>query len=322
MGIYRSATDLIGRTPLLELVHIEKSFSLKARILAKLEYLNPTGSAKDRAARYMIEDAERRGKLKEGGVIIEPTSGNTGIALSSIAAQRGYRTIIVMPESMSEERRRLMLGYGAELVLTPASEGMGGSIRKASELASEIPGSFIPDQFSNHANARAHEETTGPEIFADTEGHVDFLVAGVGTGGTVTGTGRYLKSRIPSLSVIAVEPLSSPVLSSGRSGRHGIQGIGAGFVPDVFDSSIIDEIIAVSDDDSYNMGRLICRKEGVSVGISSGAVLSAAVEIARRSENEGKTIVVIFPDSGDRYLSTPLFPRSEEQQGDDSSDDA
>lgn len=305
--IYTSADQLIGRTPLLELTHIEKELGLKAKILAKLEYFNPAGSVKDRIAKAMIDDAEQKGLLKEGSVIIEPTSGNTGIGLASVAAARGYRIIIVMPESMSVERRQLMKAYGAELVLTEAAKGMKGAIAKADELAKQIPNSFVPGQFVNPSNPKAHIETTGPEIYADTDGKVDYFVAGVGTGGTITGVGQYLKSRDPSVKVVAVEPASSPVLSQGVAGAHKIQGIGAGFVPDVLDTKVYDEIIPVSNEDAFAAGRLVGRKEGVLVGISSGAALHAAVELAKRPGNEGKTIVVLFPDTGDRYLSTPLF---------------
>ena len=305
--IYTSADQLIGHTPLLELTHIENAENLKAKILAKLEYFNPAGSVKDRIARAMIDDAEATGKLKPGSVIIEPTSGNTGIGLASVAAARGYRIIIVMPESMSVERRQLMKAYGAELVLTEAAKGMKGAIAKADELAKQIPNSFVPGQFVNPSNPKAHIETTGPEIYADTDGKVDYFVAGVGTGGTITGVGQYLKSRDPSVKVVAVEPASSPVLSQGVAGAHKIQGIGAGFVPDVLDTKVYDEIIPVSNEDAFAAGRLVGRKEGVLVGISSGAALHAAVELAKRPGNEGKTIVVLFPDTGDRYLSTPLF---------------
>lgn len=305
--VYTSADQLIGKTPLLELTHIEKEFDLKARLLAKLEYFNPAGSVKDRIAKAMIDAAEESGKLTPESVIIEPTSGNTGIGLASVAAARGYRIIIVMPETMSVERRQLMKAYGAELVLTDGSKGMKGAIAKAEELAQEIPHSFIPGQFVNPANPRAHYETTGPEIFEDTEGAVDFFVAGVGTGGTVTGAGEYLKEKKPSVKIVAVEPEASPVLSRGEAGPHMIQGIGAGFVPDVLDTSVYDEIIPVANEDAFALGKLIGTREGVLVGISSGAVLWAGVELARRPENEGKTIVVLLPDTGDRYLSTPLF---------------
>lgn len=306
-NIYKSADELVGKTPLLELTHIEEKLGLKAHILAKLEYFNPAGSVKDRIAKAMIDDAEKKGLLKKGFVIIEPTSGNTGIGLSSVAAARGYRIIIVMPETMSVERRQLMKAYGAELVLTEGAKGMKGAIAKAQELAKEIPDSFIPGQFENSANPEAHYKTTGPEIYEDTDGKVDFFVAGVGTGGTVTGTGKYLKEKIPGVHVAAVEPESSPVLSAGKSGPHKIQGIGAGFVPDVLDTSVYDEIIPVSNESAFEYGKLIGKTEGVLVGISSGAALYAAVEIAKRPENEGKTIVVLFPDTGDRYLSTLLF---------------
>ena len=306
-NIYTSADQLIGKTPLLELTHIEKERNLKAKILAKLEYFNPAGSVKDRIAKKMIDDAEASGQLKPGSVIIEPTSGNTGIGLASVAAARGYRIIIVMPESMSVERRQLMKAYGAELVLTEAAKGMKGAIAKADELAKQIPNSFVPGQFVNPSNPKAHIETTGPEIYADTDGKVDYFVAGVGTGGTVTGVGQYLKRKVPSVKVVAVEPASSPVLSQGVAGAHKIQGIGAGFVPDVLDTKVYDEIIPVSNEDAFAAGRLVGRKEGVLVGISSGAALHAAVELAKRPGNEGKTIVVLFPDTGDRYLSTPLF---------------
>ena len=306
-NIYTSADQLIGKTPLLELTHIEKELNLKARILAKLESFNPAGSVKDRIAKKMIDDAEAAGQLKPGSVIIEPTSGNTGIGLASVAAARGYRIIIVMPETMSVERRQLMKAYGAELVLTEGAKGMKGAIAKADELAKEIPNSFVPGQFVNPSNPKAHIETTGPEIDEDTDGKVDYFVAGVGTGGTVTGVGQYLKRKVPSVKVVAVEPASSPVLSQGVAGAHKIQGIGAGFVPDVLDTKVYDEIIPVSNEDAFADGRLVGRKEGVLVGISSGAALHAAVELAKRPENEGKTIVVLFPDTGDRYLSTPLF---------------
>ena len=305
--IYTSADQLIGRTPLLELTHIEKKFGLNARILAKLEYFNPGGSVKDRVALAMIDDAEARGALKPGSVIIEPTSGNTGIGLASVAAARGYRIIIVMPETMSVERRQLMKAYGAELVLTEGAKGMKGAIAKAEELAKEIPGGFIPGQFVNPANPKAHFETTGPEIWADTDGQVDYFVAGVGTGGTVTGVGRYLKSQNAAVKVVAVEPKSSAVLSTGVAGAHKIQGIGAGFVPEVLDTAVYDEIIAVADEDAFRLGRELGRSEGVLVGISSGAALWAAIELAKRPENAGKTIVALLPDTGDRYLSTPLF---------------
>ena len=305
--IYTSADQLIGKTPLLELTHIEKKFGLKARVLAKLEYFNPAGSVKDRIAKAMIDDAEAKGLLKEGSVIIEPTSGNTGIGLASVAAARGYRIIIVMPETMSVERRQLMKAYGAELVLTEGAKGMKGAIAKADELAKEIPNSFVPGQFVNPANPKAHFETTGPEIWADTDGKVDYFVAGVGTGGTVAGVGQYLKSRNPAVKVVAVEPKSSAVLSTGVAGSHKIQGIGAGFVPDVLDTKVYDEIIPVDNDDAFKLGKEVGHSEGVLVGISSGAALWAAIELAKRPENEGKTIVALLPDTGDRYLSTPLF---------------
>ncbi|RHT57820.1 cysteine synthase A [Agathobaculum sp.] len=305
--IYTSADQLIGHTPLLELVHIEKEENLEAKVLAKLEYFNPAGSVKDRIAKAMIDDAEAKGLLKPGSVIIEPTSGNTGIGLASVAAARGYRIIIVMPETMSVERRQLMKAYGAELVLTEGAKGMKGAIAKADELAKELPNSFIPGQFVNPANPAVHKATTGPEIWEDTDGKVDIFVAGVGTGGTVTGTGEYLKSRNPNVKVVAVEPASSPVLSQGHAGAHKIQGIGAGFVPDVLDTKIYDEIITVENDDAFATGRLIGKHEGVLVGISSGAAVWAAIELAKRPENKGKTIVALLPDTGDRYLSTPLF---------------
>ena len=305
--IYKSADELIGGTPLMELTHIEKALGLKAKILAKLEYFNPAGSVKDRIAKAMIDDAEEKGLLKKGSVIIEPTSGNTGIGLASVAAARGYRIIIVMPETMSVERRQIMKAYGAELVLTEGAKGMKGAIAKADELAKEIPNSFIPGQFVNPANPKAHFEHTGPEIYDDTEGKVDFFVAGVGTGGTITGVGEYLKSKKPDVKVVAVEPATSAVLSTGVAGAHKIQGIGAGFVPDVLDTKVYDEIIPVSNEDAFATGKMIGKKEGVLVGISSGAALSAAIELAKRPENAGKNIVVLFPDTGDRYLSTPLF---------------
>ena len=306
-AVYTSADQLIGKTPLLELTHIEKKLGLNARILAKLEYLNPAGSVKDRIAKAMIDDAEEKGLLKPGSVIIEPTSGNTGIGLASVTAARGYRLVIVMPETMSVERRQIMKAYGAELVLTDGSKGMKGAIEKADELAKEIPNSFIPGQFVNPANPKAHFEHTGPEIFEDTDGEVDIFVAGVGTGGTVTGVGQYLKSRKPEVRVVAVEPASSAVLSTGVAGPHKIQGIGAGFVPKVLDTKVYDEIITVSNEDAFATGKLIGKSEGVLVGISSGAAVHAAVELAGRQENAGKTIVVLLPDTGDRYLSTPLF---------------
>ena len=305
--IYTSVEELIGGTPLLELRQIEQAEGLEATLLAKLEYLNPAGSAKDRVAKAMIDDAEAKGLLKPGSVIIEPTSGNTGIGLAVVAATRGYRTIIVMPDTMSMERRLLMSAYGAELVLTPGAKGMAGSIEKAEELAREIPGSFIPGQFDNPANAAAHRATTGPEIWEDTQGKVDFFVAGIGTGGTITGAGEYLKAQNPNVKVIAVEPASSPLLSKGVAGPHGLQGIGANFVPKVLNTQVYDEIIPVTDEDAYAAGRQIGRKEGVLVGISSGAALWAAVQVAKRPENKGKTIVVLLPDTGDRYLSTPMF---------------
>ncbi len=305
--IYTSADQLIGHTPLLELTHIEKQEDLKAKILAKLEYFNPAGSVKDRIAKAMIDDAEEKGLLKEGSVIIEPTSGNTGIGLAAVAAAKGYRIIIVMPETMSIERRQLMKAYGAELVLTEGAKGMKGAIAKADELAKEIPNSFIPGQFVNPANPAVHKATTGPEIWEDTDGKVDIFVAGVGTGGTVTGVGEYLKSQNPNVKVVAVEPASSPVLSKGVSGSHKIQGIGAGFVPDVLDTKVYDEIIPVENKDAFATGKLIGKKEGVLVGISSGAAVWAAIQLAKRPENKGKTIVALLPDTGDRYLSTPLF---------------
>ena len=306
-NIYTSADQLSGKTPLLELTHIEKQYGLKAKILAKLEYFNPAGSVKDRIAKAMIDDAEAKGLLKEGSVIIEPTSGNTGIGLASVAAARGYRIIIVMPETMSVERRQLMKAYGAELVLTDGAKGMKGAIAKADELAQEIPGSFVLGQFVNEANAKAHFATTGPEIYEDTDGHVDYFVAGVGTGGTITGVGQYLKAKNPAVKVVAVEPKSSAVLSTGVAGSHKIQGIGAGFVPQVLDTGIYDEIIPVENEDAFATGREIGRSEGILVGISSGAAVWAAVELAKRPENAGKNIVVLLPDTGDRYLSTPMF---------------
>ncbi len=306
-NIHTSADQLIGHTPLLELTHIEKIHNLKARLVAKLEYFNPAGSVKDRIAKAMIDDAEAKGILKPGSVIIEPTSGNTGIGLASVAAARGYRIIIVMPETMSVERRQIMKAYGAELVLTEGTKGMKGAIAKANELAQEIPGAFVAGQFVNPANPKAHYETTGPEIWADTDGRVDFFVAGVGTGGTITGTGKFLKEKNPAVQVVAVEPKSSAVLSTGVAGSHKIQGIGAGFVPDVLDTGIYDEIIAVDNDDAFAVGKEIGQREGVLVGISSGAAVWAAIEVAKRPENAGKTVVVLLPDTGDRYLSTPLF---------------
>lgn len=305
--IFTSADQLIGKTPLLELTNIEKSEQLESRILAKLEYFNPAGSVKDRIGKAMIDDAEARGLLKPGSVIIEPTSGNTGIGLASVAAARGYRIIIVMPETMSVERRQLMKAYGAELVLTEGAKGMKGAIAKAEELAKEVPNSFIPGQFINPANPAAHRSTTGPEIWEDTDGKVDIFVAGVGTGGTVTGVGEYLKGKDPAVKIVAVEPASSPVLSKGVAGSHKIQGIGAGFVPDVLNTALLDEIITVENDDAFAAGKLVGRKEGVLVGISSGAAVWAAVQLAKRPENKGKNIVVLLPDTGDRYLSTPLF---------------
>ena len=306
-NIYKGTLGLVGNTPLVEVVNVEKALGLEATVLVKLEYLNPAGSVKDRIAKGMIEDAEKRGVLKEGSVIIEPTSGNTGIGLASVAAARGYRIIIVMPETMSVERRQLMKAYGAELVLTEGSKGMSGAIAKAEELAREIPGGFVPGQFVNAANPKAHFETTGPEIYEDTDGKVDYFVAGVGTGGTITGVGQYLKSRNPEVKVVAVEPKSSAVLSTGVAGAHKIQGIGAGFVPQVLDTRVYDEIIPVENDDAFALGKEMGRSEGVLVGISSGAALWAAIEIAKRPGSEGKTIVVLLPDTGDRYLSTPLF---------------
>ena len=305
--IYTSADQLIGKTPLLELTHIEKKYGLKAKVLAKLEYFNPAGSVKDRIARKMLDDAEAAGKLTPDSVIIEPTSGNTGIGLASVAAARGYRIIIVMPETMSVERRQLMKAYGAELVLTEGAKGIKGAIAKADELAKEIPNSFVPGQFVNPSNPKAHYETTGPEIFEDTDGEVDIFVAGVGTGGTITGVGEYLKDKKPGVKIVAVEPATSAVLSTGVAGAHKIQGIGAGFVPDVLDTKVYDEIIPVSNEAAFEVGKLIGKSEGVLVGISSGAAAYAAIELAKRPENEGKTIVVLLPDTGDRYLSTPLF---------------
>ena len=305
--IYTSADQLIGRTPLLELTHLEQELAVNVKILAKLEYLNPTGSVKDRAALAMIQDAEEKGLLKPGCAIIEPTSGNTGIGLASVAAARGYRCIIVMPDSMSIERRLIMSAYGAELVLTPGKDGMLGAIEKANALAKEIPGSFIPDQFNNPANAKAHFDTTGPEIWADTDGNVDYFVAGVGTGGTITGTGAYLKAQNANVKVVAVEPADSPLLSGGKAGPHGLQGLGANFIPGLLDTGIYDEVIPVTTEEAYAAGRAMGKKEGVLVGISSGAALHAAAVLAKRPENKGKTIVVLLPDTGDRYLSTPMF---------------
>ena len=305
--IFTSADQLIGKTPLMELTHIENQQALAARVLAKLEYFNPTGSAKDRAALYMILDAERKGILKPGSTVIEPTSGNTGIGLASVAAARGYRAIIVMPDSMSRERQILMGAYGAELVLTPGAEGMTGAIAKAEELAAAIPGSFIPDQFGNPANAQAHYETTGPEIWEDTDGNVDIFVAGVGTGGTITGVGEYLKEKNPNVQIVAVEPADSPLLSGGKAGPHGLQGIGANFVPSVLNTAIYDAIMPVTTEQAYAAARMMGKTEGLLVGISSGAALHAALELARREENRGKTIAVLLPDTGDRYLSTDLF---------------
>ena len=305
--IYKNVLDLIGNTPLMEAENLEKELGLEARLLIKLEYLNPTGSVKDRAARAMIEDAEEKGLLKEGAVIIEPTSGNTGIGLASIAAVKGYRMILTMPDTMSVERRNILKAYGAEIVLTPGAEGMSGAIKKAKELAAEIPGSFIPGQFENPANAAAHRSSTGPEIWRDTDGQVDIFTAGVGTGGTLTGVGEYLKSQNPEIKIVAVEPADSPVLSKGTSGPHKLQGIGAGFVPEVLNTEIYDEIITVESDDAFATGRLLAKKEGILTGITSGAALWAAIQLARRPENKGKTIVALLPSSGDRYYSTPLF---------------
>lgn len=305
--IYTSVDQLVGKTPLLELTNLERQFGLKARLLAKLEYLNPAGSAKDRVAKYILNDAEEKGILTKDSVIVEPTSGNTGIGLAAIAAARGYRVIIVMPDSMSAERRLLMTAYGAELVLTEGAKGMGGAIAKAEELAKEIPGAFLAGQFVNPANPRAHFETTGPEIWEDTDGTVDFFVAGVGTGGTITGTGSYLKSKKPQVQIVAVEPSDSPVLSQGKAGAHKLQGIGAGFIPEILDTTVYDEVIPVTSEDAFETGRLLGKREGVLVGISSGAALWAAIEVAKRPENEGKTVVVLLPDTGDRYLSTEMY---------------
>ncbi len=305
--IYRGALELIGNTPMVEVINIEKELGLEARVLAKLEYFNPAGSVKDRVAKSMIEDAEEKGILKEGSVIIEPTSGNTGIGLASIAAVKGYRIILTMPETMSVERRNILKAYGAELVLTEGAQGMKGAIAKAEELAKEIPGSFLPGQFVNPANPETHRQTTGPEIWKDTDGQVDIFVAGVGTGGTLTGVGEYLKTKNEKIKVVAVEPAASPVLSEGKGGAHKIQGIGAGFVPEVLNTSIYDEILAVENEDAFAVGKLIAKKEGIQVGISSGAALSAAIQLAKRPENKGKTIVALLPDTGDRYYSTPLF---------------
>ncbi len=305
--IYTAADQLIGRTPLLELTHIEQELDLKAKILAKLEYLNPAGSVKDRVAKAMIEDAEQKGLLKPGSVIIEPTSGNTGIGLASVAAAKGYRMILVMPETMSKERRQMAKAYGAELVLTEGAKGMNGAIAKARELVAELPDSFLAGQFENPANPKAHFETTGPEIYEDTDGQVDIFVAGVGTGGTLTGTGKYLKSRNPRIQVVAMEPADSPVLSGGVAGPHPLQGIGAGFIPEILDTTVYDEVLQVTGQEAYEAGRMIGRREGILVGISAGAALHAAIQLARKPENAGKNIVVILPDSGDRYFSTPLF---------------
>lgn len=305
--IYTSVDQLVGKTPLLELTNLERQFDLKARLLAKLEYFNPAGSAKDRVARYILDDAEEKGILTKDSVIVEPTSGNTGIGLAALAAARGYRLIIVMPDSMSAERRLLMTAYGAELILTDGARGMGGAIAKAEELVKEIPGAFLAGQFVNPANPRAHFETTGPEIWEDTDGAVDYFVAGVGTGGTITGTGRYLKSRNARIQVVAVEPSDSPVLSGGKGGTHKLQGIGAGFIPEILDTTVYDEVIPVTSEDAFETGRLLGKKEGVLVGISSGAALWAAIEVAKRPENEGKTVVVLLPDTGDRYLSTEMY---------------
>ena len=305
--IYTSVDQLVGKTPLLELTNLERQFGLKARLLAKLEYLNPAGSAKDRVAKYILNDAEEKGILTKDSVIVEPTSGNTGIGLAAIAAARGYRVIIVMPDSMSAERRLLMTAYGAELVLTEGAKGMSGAIAKAEELAKEIPGAFLAGQFVNPANPRAHFETTGPEIWEDTDGAVDYFVAGVGTGGTITGTGSYLKSKKPQVQIVAVEPSDSPVLSLGKAGAHKLQGIGAGFIPEILDTTVYDEVIPVTSEDAFETGRLLGKREGVLVGISSGAALWAAIEVAKRPENEGKTVVVLLPDTGDRYLSTEMY---------------
>lgn len=305
--IYTSVDQLVGKTPLLELTNLKRQFGLKARLLAKLEYLNPAGSAKDRVAKYILNDAEEKGILTKDSVIVEPTSGNTGIGLAAIAAARGYRVIIVMPDSMSAERRLLMTAYGAELVLTEGAKGMGGAIAKAEELAKEIPGAFLAGQFVNPANPRAHFETTGPEIWEDTDGAVDFFVAGVGTGGTITGTGSYLKSMKPQVQIVAVEPSDSPVLSQGKAGAHKLQGIGAGFIPEILDTMVYDEVIPVTSEDAFETGRMLGKREGVLVGISSGAALWAAIEVAKRPENEGKTVVVLLPDTGDRYLSTEMY---------------